>query len=150
MTGQEIEEAPRREIAVPGVGSLIDLDEPAQVAMALRDVKQFASALSAARAVLEEAMVDEAMRQGTKTLRFGERTVKIGSDSELEWNLKALEGLIEAGLPQDRYDELVTVTLTYKVSSAVANQIAGANPRYRRIIEDAKGRRPKKISVGVE
>lgn len=139
-----------RELAVPGVGSLVDLDQPQQVAQALRDVREFASRMQEARAVLEAALVAESIRQGTKTLHLdGGLTASIGADSELEWDVTQLARLLKAGLPVERYAELVVETVSYKVNASVAKQIEAANPRYARIVKKARGRKPKKPYVGI-
>ena len=140
----------RELLVVPGTGTVIDLDDPAEVAQALRDVRDLKRQVDEARAVLEAALVAESARQGTKTLRYGSLTASVGPDTELGWDMTVLIGLLDVGLPQARYDELVTETVEYKVNAAVAKQIEAASPVYAKVVEQARVRTPRKQYVKVE
>jgi len=56
------------------------------------------------------------------------------------WLLDVLEELLEAGLPEERYNDLVIQEVSYKVSGLEAKRIAAANPEYASIIERARQR----------
>lgn len=97
-----------------------------------------------------EAVLLEASRvQGTKTLHFDRGTATVTGGQELAWDLSLLPLLLDAGLPQERYDELVTATVTYKVSAQVAKQLEAANEDYAEIIRAARGyvEKPFRVSV---
>lgn len=139
-----------REIVVPGTGELVNLDDAPAVARALAAVREFKGVVESARSTLEQALVDESVRAGSKTLRYGGLVASIGADSELEWDVTELVKLRDLGLPEKRYGQLVTEEITYKVNAAVAKQIAAANPEYAKVIEQARGRRPKRPYVSVK
>jgi hypothetical protein len=89
----------------------------------------------------ELVLLEESRRQGTKTLHVdGVGTAEITGGSELSWDLETLLELRDLGLPEDRYDELVVATVTYKVDARVAKQLEGANPDYAAVIERARTR----------
>lgn len=137
-------------LIVPGTGALIDLEDAPQVAQALRDVRDYEQQLRYAKTALTEALVAESSRQGTKTLRLGTLTASVSADTELAWDVTELVKLLDAGLPAERYADLVSETVTYKVNSSVAKQIEAANPAYAAIIERARSRVPKTPYVRVE
>lgn len=98
----------------------------------------------------EAVLLDESRRQGTKTLRYdGVGTAEVTGGTSLEWDLEVLLALRDLGLPEDRYNELVVATVTYKVDARVANQLAAANPAYSEVIERARSRveRPWRVSL---
>lgn len=88
----------------------------------------------------EAVLLEESRRQGTKTLHLPAATVTISGGSELEWDLEVLAELRAAGLPEERWDELVVATVTYKVSALVAKQLESANEDYAAVIARARGR----------
>lgn len=126
------------ELVVAGVGEIVDLGDAPQCVSALAAIRDLEQQLREAKAVLTEAIVDECLRRGTKTLEMpaGMKAVVSGG-SETVWDVEVLERLLDAGLPRDRWDDLVTVEVTTKVSAREADRIA-ANPAYAEIIERAK------------
>lgn len=145
------EAAPSTELVVPGTGELVNLADPAAVAVALHGLRLHKEAVESARATLEAALVAESGRVGIKTLHLPGAVAKIGPDSDLEWDVTILVELIPAGLPRERYDELVTLPpVTPKVNAAVAKQIEGSNDVYAEIIRRARSRVPKRASVKVD
>lgn len=97
----------------------------------------------------EAVLLEESRRQGTKTLHLPEGTAEISGGSALEWDLGTLMDLLEVGLPQERYDELVIATTTYKVDARVAKQLESANPAYAEVIGRARSyvEKPWRVSV---
>lgn len=85
-------------------------------------------------------LAEESRRQGTKTLHLPAGTAQIsgGPGGGLDWNMEVLERLLEAGLPEDRYNDLVVTTVTYKVDARVAKQLEAANPDYAEVIDQAR------------
>ena len=86
----------------------------------------------------EAVLLDESRRQGTKTLHLEHGTAEITGGTALEWDLGTLLDLKDLGLPDDRYDQLVVATTTYKVDARVAKQLEAANPEYAEVIGRAR------------
>lgn len=147
--GQALERAP--ELPNPLTGELVPLGDVPAVCGAIVMLDERIDLLLAAKRAFAEACVDESKRIGKKTLRPAGYEVKVGADTELEWDATVLlEQLPKAGLPEERLAELVTTTVEYKVNGSVAREVAGASDAYAAIIESAKGRRPKRVSVSVK
>lgn len=97
------------------------------------------------------AMVELLSEQrGTRTLPFGDRKVSLGTATETIYDVTVLEELRAAGLPEDRFDELVRAEVSYKVNASVAKQLAGANPEYAKIVERSKTVVPKRVTLSVK
>jgi hypothetical protein len=127
-----------REIANPATGEVISKDDVPACAKALDEIREMEWKLKQAKAWLTEAFVEEAARQGSKTLRFPGVDIVLGSDRETEWDVTELVKLLDLGLPPARYAELVKEEVTYKVSAREATRIEKANPDYAKVIERAK------------
>jgi hypothetical protein len=97
----------------------------------------------------EAVLLDESRKQGSKTLHLPAGTAEITGGTALEWDLGVLTDLLELGLPQDRYEQLVVASVTYKVDARVAKQLESANPAYAEIIERARSyvERPWRVSL---
>lgn len=97
----------------------------------------------------EAVLLEESRRQGTKTLHLPEGTAEITGGSAPDWALGTLTELLDLGLPQERYDELVVATTTYKVDARVAKQLEGANPEYAEVIGRARSyvEKPWRVTV---
>lgn len=126
------------DLAVPGIGSIVRYDRPDEIAVALADIRDLEAKLRDVKRELAFALEQESERQGTKTLRYGDLTVTLSTPTEIVWDVEELEKLLEAGLPQDRYEQLVTTEISYKVNAREASHIAAANPEYAKIIERAR------------
>lgn len=136
-TTEIAEVEPSSELVVTPQGAVVHLDRPEEVAQALADIRTLDVQLRALKLVLTQALVDEAERQGSKTLRLGDVTVEISGGTTITWDLDVLATLLDAGLPQERYDALVKTEVTYKVDAREAKRIASSD-RYREIIERAR------------
>ena len=138
------------ELALPVTGELVPLDEPARVARALHELRELAGLIAEGRRICEQALADEAARQGTKTLHLDGATATVSGGDRLQWDLDKLAELLEAGLPDERYEELVRTTVTVKVDGNTARRIeAAGNPTYSRIIDEARSYEPGPIRVTV-
>lgn len=124
------------ELVVPGIGTLVDLNDPEQVAIALDDVRDLEYQFRAIKTDLTRALVHASEVQGTKTLHLPGVTVTIKSGAEYEYDAEEIElGLRAAGMPEDRIREVVKETVSYKVDAVKAKQAEGANPVYGEVIE---------------
>lgn len=137
-------------IVVPLTGEMIDVTDIGKVARVRHELREARQNLDAFNRALDEILVEEAERWGGKTLRVGGLVATVGPDSDLGWDMTVLPELLAAGLPQARYDALVTEVVSYKVSAAVANQIEKANETYGEIIGRARIRTPKRPTVKIE
>lgn len=136
---------------VPWTGELVPLDDPEKVALAWDEMRRYEQAIKyQLRPALAAALAGYAKTMGTKTLRFGATELKLsgGPGSETTWDLEVLEELRAMGLPEERWDALVTETVSYKVNANVAKQLAAVNEDYARVIEAARIRsdRPWRVS----
>lgn len=111
---------------------------PENAARALNVARDMMGQLRDVRAGANSVLVEEARRQGKKTLRLGGYVVTVSDDKEIVWDLAILSKLLDEGLPQERWNELVTETVETKVSAQVAKEIAGANPKYASIVSQAR------------
>lgn len=134
----------------PVTGELVLLTDAAACAHALEAIRETENRLREAKAELSRAVAEIASQRGTRTLEIGQgwRAV-VSHPRQIEWDMEVLERLRDAGLPEDRWDALVAEEVTYKVSARVAEQIAGANPEYARIIDRARtdAERPPTVSI---
>ncbi len=148
MTSTEV--ALPDELLNPISGELVPVRDLPAVAISLTDLRDLKAQVQDAISAFSEAVIQESRRQGTKTLNVGDVTLKVSADSEVVWDVEFLtDALRAAGLPEERIDELVTMTVTYTVNGSVARQLAGASPEYAEVIEAAKRRVPKKVYVSV-
>lgn len=140
----------REAIVVPLLGLVVSPTSTNEVAEALGSVREAKRLLDEARGELERILAEEAQRQGTKTLHLDRATVSITGGPETDYDIEVLERLLDAGLPQDRYDELVKTRIEYRVDRNVIRQLRGSgNPDYEAIIENAASEveRPYRVSV---
>lgn len=138
------------EIMLPDSGEIVALDDPAACAKALAALREFKRRVDGARADLEAALVHHAQHAGTKTLHLDGATVKVAGGEAVEWDVTVLLGLLDAGLPAERYAQLVREEVTYKVDARVAKSVeAAGNPEYARIIASARRTvsRPWRVTV---
>jgi hypothetical protein len=140
------------EIVLPVTGELVPLDEPAQVAAALHQVREWKTRLDEIRAVLEDALRIESERQGTKTLHLdGLKAVVTGGEKTEYHDPQALaDELREEGMPEERVAQIVATKVSYTVNQAKAKHAAGANPRYAEVIERHRRVMPAPWRVTVE
>lgn len=140
----------RDEVVLPDTGEIIPFADAGACARALKSLRERKSMLDEVRRELEHALVWHAQQKGTKTLHLGATDVKVTGGKEVEWDITVLIRLLDAGLPAERYADLVTEVVAYKVNAAVAKQIeASGNPAYARIIGEARREveRPWRVSV---
>lgn len=140
---------PSRELVVPTTGELVILDDPVQCARVLLEIRDLEQRAKDLKAELTWAIIEESKRQGTKTLHFPGLDAVVNTPDTISWDQEVLIELIAAGLPEERFRDLVQVETSYKVNGLVAKSIAGSNEVYEEIIERAKTRIPRSPSVTV-
>lgn len=133
----------------PLTGELIKPSETRKVADTIEDLRAHRHALQTYIDEFTEALVEHSRQIGAKTFSAGGRTVVVSADKELQWDVTILNELIEAGLPEERFSELVTTEVTYKINAAVAKQIESASDEYATIIQRARSYVPKKQYVSL-
>ncbi len=84
-------------------------------------------------------LVGESEVRGTKTLNTGDRTVTLTGGAGITYDAQDLmEALRLAGCPEDRIEQAVVATVSYKVNRNVLRQLGAANPDYLAAIELAE------------
>lgn len=139
VTESEVEVYEDETIILPHTGQVLAASDTKQCANALVELRQIEDAIREVKIVLTQAIVAESQRQGTKTLRFGERKVEIRGGKSVLWDAHFLEiELRKAGMPEERIREIVKEEVSYKVDAREAKKAAGANPAYAVIVEAAQ------------
>lgn len=146
----ELNPAPPPELLQPFTGEVIPAGDVPKLAEALDQLRDLKHRLNLATQQFTDALVAESRRQGTKTLTAAGWEIKLSADSTVEWDVSVLTELLDAGLPQDRYDQLVTAVVTYKVDGRIVRQLEAASPEYKAIIERARTRVPKRVYATVQ
>ncbi len=128
----------RRELAVPGTGELVDLNDEQSCARALATVRDFESELREVKGILTGAIVERSKVLGSKTIPLEDgRVATVSTDREVVYDAEAIEQAFrELGMPEERIREIVEETVTYKVKAVEAKRAAGANPEYDRVLKE--------------
>lgn len=118
-------------------GQIIDLSDPAQVAMAYDDLQMLKRMIREAEGRLKGALIEHSAAVGKKTFEIsGVGKIEIKGGTEKKYDAQGLKrGLKEAGCPDDRISEIVHEIVDYKVVAVEANRAAKANPEYAAVIE---------------
>lgn len=137
------------QMIVPLTGEVVDLSQPDQCIRMLAEIRQLEAKLREAKSELTFHLEQEFQRQGLKTLEFKGVKAELRGGSEVAWDIEVLEQLRELGLPDERFNDLVKVEISYKVSAAEAKRIAAANEEYAAVIAKAQQRynKPTYISI---
>jgi hypothetical protein len=123
-------------------------------------VENAATVLEAARTMKERLndvihdatlwLVSLSAERGTQTFHAGDVTLSLSGGSGVDYDATLLvEALLAADCPEDRINEAVVTTFSYKVNRSVLKQLAAANPDYAAAIELAEMavERPYRASV---
>lgn len=132
------------EVAIPQ--TLVNVQTGEQLPATIENA---AAVLEAARSMKERLndvihaatlyLVSESAVRGTQTLNVGDVTVTLSGGSGTSYDpLDLMEALRVAGCPEDRIEQAVVATVSYKVNRSVLRQLAGANHDYRAAIELAE------------
>ncbi len=141
---------PDGHIINPVTAELVDLTKPENAARFIAEARALENRLRDARREAEWALVEESQRQGSKTLRFGQATVTISGGPETTYDVEVLAELLAAGLPEERYAEVVRMTVEYKPMVGELKRLATANPVYGEIIARAAVRVEKPFTARVK
>jgi hypothetical protein len=132
-----IDESPT--IVLPFIGEAIDLHNLDEVASGLEQVRELKRRLDEVRGLFENVIRLRSREVGTKTLHLGSVDAVVSGGSRPEYDVELLaEALRAAGCPEQRIDELIVATITYRVDQRVARQLAGANPAYGAALAEAR------------
>ena len=137
-------------LVIPGTGEIVEPDDPAAVARALDGLGALQRQLGDVRRHLIELLVEEAQRQGTKTLHVQGGKVTLTGGTRTRWDLDKLNELEQAGLPAERLNAFLRPKVTWSPDGNVARQLRGANEEYRRIIDEARITEPAPWGCKVE
>jgi hypothetical protein len=125
------------DMVLPASGELIPLDNPPQIAQALEYLRDLEYQIRRAKEALTDALVEHSQLIGSKTITLKDgHTATIKGGTETIYDPEAIiDGLRQAGCPEDRIMEIITETVTYKVRAVEAKRAAAANPDYKQVID---------------
>ena len=129
------------ELVHPATGEIVSVADVTEVARLLDECRALEYKLATFKRQLTGILGDERRRKGVgSTMDLPGGTRVVFSDSKrIEWDVVELAKLVKAGLPPERYEELVEVVpVSYKVRAVVATQIEKSNAKYARIIRRAR------------
>jgi hypothetical protein len=137
------------EVVDPFTGSLVDVSDPMAAAEFLDALRQSKETITKIIHAVEGIQLAEFERQGTKTIHAGRWDLELESQVSYQWDEEVLHELLDAGLPEERYQDLVKTTVSVKVLQGEAKRLEAANPAYAEIIGRARTRveKPPRVSV---
>lgn len=133
-------------------GEVVRWEDPLDCTDALEAVRDYERTLRELKAELTRHLVEEAQRQGVKTLDLGDgRKVEIRGGAETVYDAEQLEAALrDAGMPEERIREVVVETVAYKVDARKAKAAASANPAYADAVEAARTVQEKPHAVSIK
>jgi hypothetical protein len=130
---------PSMELVVPGIGQVVNLDAPKEVAVALDSIRDLEYQLRIVKQDLTRALVHASEQAGSKTLRYGNVQAIIRGGTTVIYDAEEIRsGLLAAGMSEERVAEIVVETVSSKVSANEAKRAASANPAYAAVIDAHK------------
>lgn len=131
------------DLARPELTGLLDVTTgellPATIANAARVIASARAMKQHIQQVIAEAtayLAAESELQGTKTLHGGDETVELKGGRIIEYDaVDLMDALRLAGCPENRIEQAVVATITYKVDRSILRQLAAANDDYKAAIE---------------
>jgi hypothetical protein len=135
---------PRREgYMLPWSGVMIDPSQPAQVSQALLEWQRVQAAGIEFQRQAEQFLLQQMDERGEYTVRYGPYEVKGDTpEDDYFYDIEDVRKLADAGLPEDRMNDLIKVQVEERVDKRVAKAIAKV-PKYREILERARRDVPK-------
>lgn len=143
MTGQEVEPfevvKETEMLAVPGTGEIVDLSKPVEAALALDALREFERDIASAKRILTDAVVAHYRLTGERTLELpGRLEAEVKASKRTIVDPDILEQrLRDAGMPEERIEQLFKTTVERKVELRKAKTAATANDEYRAALEAA-------------
>jgi hypothetical protein len=140
------------ELAIPGTGELVDLSDVPAVVGALEALRDYESLLRETKATLTRAIVEYATDQGVRSVELPDGgRAEISAPSESVYDPYVLtEKLREAGMPEERIDELIEETVTHRVRAGEAKKAAKANPAYAEAVAASRSEQAKSQYVSIK
>lgn len=128
-----------QELAIPGTGELVDLNDAQACVRALDSLRDFESVIREVKGALTRAIIYEATLQGVRSIELSDGSrAEISPSTEIVYDAQAIEdGLRAAGMPEERIRDIVEETVSYKVHAREAKKAARANPEYAKVIDEA-------------
>jgi hypothetical protein len=129
---------------VPWSGEALSLTDTPAVARSLKEARQFKTELTRFIQGLEGVLLEHMDEHGKHTLRFGDTTIRGDTNTDdYDYDVTVLQELLDAGLPADRFSELVQQRVEFRVMKNVAKEVAASRPEYREILDRARVLKPK-------
>ena len=120
-------------VVLPGTGELVDIGTVDGARRGLQMVTELREQLSEFSAACRRTIIDESDRRGQLSWEADGVMVRVGGAGVVEeYDIAILHELIDAGLPETRWAELVTYEP--KVDGRVINQLR-RNPEYAAVID---------------
>lgn len=128
------------EVLDPFTGELVDVSDPQVAAEFLDALRGSKDAIDRVIRTVTDIITSEFQRQGSKTIAAGRWELELSPSVTYQWDEEELQKLLDAGLPEERYQDLVQTTVSVKVRQNVAKQLESSNDEYAAIIEQARTR----------
>jgi hypothetical protein len=123
---------------VPWSGEIIDVSDPAVVATALYELREMRRRMAEFEEAAQQMLLDQMDTRGQWTMRFGDREVEGSTPGDdYYYDVEQFRKVLEAGLPEDRFNEIVTVKVTESVNRTKAKALLKV-PQYEQIVKDAR------------
>lgn len=102
-------------------------------------IREVSAQMRLVRNAATDFIAEESKRQGTKTLHSPAGDVVLTGGPTIDYDPEALmDALRAADCPENRIEECVVATITYKVNRSILNQLVKANPDYKAAAELAE------------
>lgn len=125
-------------VLIPRTGEVIDPRDTAACVNALDDLRRLGFEIAAAKRALSQAVAEHRQLVGKNTFTVGGRAVEVkGGEKKTIDPLILGRGLREAGMPEERVDDIVQPSVTFKVDARAAQQAGKTNPKYQAALDRA-------------
>lgn len=137
MSDLAVPESNVRTLVVPGTGELLPMETADEAVRSLDRLRDLEAAIGDAKRIVTERMVEISALLGKKTIVVeGGRKIQLSTGTSTTYDADAIYAdLIDAGMPEERIEEIIETTVTHRVRAAQAKQAAGANQAYKEIID---------------
>lgn len=140
----------RVEVCDPFTGEAVDLSDLAFAADYLDTLRRWKIALDQATRDTQDAILDQMSVLGQGTVRVGRAQLRRVPKVDYEYDHEELLKLLDMGLPEQRFQEVVRDVVDRKVSRTALKQVAASNPEYAKVIERATTKIDRPASVEVQ